>query len=198
MAGEIIVVGTSRGGLKAIEALLSGLDSDFIVPVVIVQHRGKDLETGLCEYLALKSPLPVKEPEDKEPIVGGNVYLAPRDYHLLIETKSFALSTDLPVSFARPSIDVLFESAASEYKERTIGVILTGSNQDGAQGLATIKALGGITMVEDPSTAAHRTMPDAALARCKPDWVLPLTGIASKLTAVGTTLGSKAAVQYGN
>lgn len=194
MASEIIVVGTSRGGLKALEALLSGLESDFVVPVVIVQHRGKDIEIGLCEYLARKSPLPVKEPEDKEPIVEGHVYLAPRDYHLLIEASSFALSTDLPVGFARPSIDVLFESAASEYREQAIGVILTGGNQDGAQGLATIKARGGITIVEDPLTAAHRTMPDAALARCKPDWILPVNEIASRLTA----LCSKVAMQYGN
>ncbi len=180
------------------EALLSGLDSNFIVPVVIVQHRGKDMETGLCEYLAGKSALPVKEPEDKEPILEGNVYLAPRDYHLLIENKSFALSTDLPVSFARPSIDVLFESAASEYKDRAIGVILTGGNQDGAHGLATIRAHGGVTVVEDPLTATHRTMPDAALALGKPDWVLPLEEIASRLTVLGTTLRSTVAMQYGN
>src|SRR5687767_14689521 len=109
MAGEIIVIGTSRGGLKALEQVLSGIDSDFVVPMVIVQHRGKDLETGLCEHLGRISPLPVSEPEDKEPILPSHVYLAPRDYHLLIETMSFALSTDPPVNFARPSIDVLFE-----------------------------------------------------------------------------------------
>lgn len=188
MAGEIIVVGTSRGGLKALEAVLSGLDSEFVVPMVIVQHRGKDLETGLCEYLDRLSPLPVSEPEDKEPILAGHVYLAPRDYHLLIETMSFALSTDPPVNFARPSIDVLFESAAHEYNERAIGVILTGSNHDGAQGLATIKSHGGVTMVEDPLTAAHRTMPDAALARSNPDWVLPLHEIASRLNALATAI----------
>ena len=188
MAGEIIVVGASRGGLKALEAVLSGLDSDFVLPVVIVQHRGKDLETGLCEYLGRYSPLPVSEPEDKEPILQSHVYLAPRDYHLLIEAMSFALSTDPPVNFARPSIDVLFESAAHEYKERSIGVILTGSNQDGAQGLAAIKSQGGMTMVEDPLTAAHRTMPDAALRRSKPDWVLPLREIASRLNALGTAI----------
>lgn len=188
MAGEIIVVGTSRGGLKALEAVLSGLDSDFVVPLVIVQHRGKDLETGLCEYLGRNSPLPVSEPEDKEPILAGHVYLAPRDYHLLIQTMSFALSTDPPVNFARPSIDVLFESAAHEYNERAIGVILTGSNHDGAQGLATIKSHGGVTMVEDPLTAAHRTMPDAALARSNPDWVLPLHEIALRLNALGTAI----------
>ena len=188
MADDIIVVGTSRGGLKALETLLSGLDPDFITPLVIVQHRGKDLDTGLCEHLGRNSPLPVTEPEDKEPILQRHVYLAPRDYHLLIEASSFALSTDPAVSFARPSIDVLFESAADEYKERAIGVILTGSNQDGAQGLAAIKAQGGVTMVEDPMTAAHRTMPDAALARSNPDWILPLHEIASRLNALGAAI----------
>lgn len=194
MAGGIVVVGTSRGGLKALQALLSGLDAGFTLPMVIVQHRGKDLETGLCEYLGRGSQLPVTEPEDKEPILQGHVYLAPRDYHLLIESASFALSTDPPVSFARPSIDVLFESAADEYKERTIGVILTGSNRDGAKGLAAIKAHGGVTVVEDPMTAAHREMPDAALARNNPDWVLPLKEIAPRLNKLGNTV----AVQYGN
>jgi two-component system chemotaxis response regulator CheB len=184
MAGEIIVIGTSRGGLKALEEVLSGIGSDFVVPMVIVQHRRKDLETGLCEHLGRNSPLPVSEPEDKEPILAGHVYLAPSDYHLLIETKSFALSTDPPINFARPSIDVLFESAAHEYKERAIGVILTGSNQDGAQGLAAIKSHGGVAIVEDPMTAAHRTMPDAALARSSPDWVLALHEIPSRLNAL--------------
>jgi two-component system chemotaxis response regulator CheB len=188
MVGEIVVVGTSRGGLKAIQALLSALDDRFTLPIVIVQHRGKDLETGLSEYLGRSSQLPVSEPEDKEPILQGHVYLAPRDYHLLIENASFALSTDLPVGFARPSIDVLFESAAEEYKERTIGVILTGTNQDGARGLAAIKAHGGVTLVEDPVTAAHPEMPAAALARTNPDWVLTLQEIAPCLNKLGNRL----------
>jgi two-component system chemotaxis response regulator CheB len=194
MASEIVVVGTSRGGLRALQALLSGLDAEFTLPMVIVQHRGKDIETGLCEYLGRVGQLPVTEPEDKEPILQGHIYLAPRDYHLLIENSSFALSTDPPVSFARPSIDVLFESAADEYKERAIGVILTGSNRDGARGLAAIKAQGGVTLIEDPMTAAYREMPDAALARSSPDWVLPVQEIASTLNKLGNTL----AVQYGN
>lgn len=194
MAAEIVVVGASRGGLKALQTLLSGLDAGFTLPMVIVQHRGKDLETGLCEYLGRSSQLPVSEPEDKEPIVQGHVYLAPRDYHLLIESASFALSIDPPVGFARPSIDVLFESAAHEYRERAIGVILTGSNRDGARGLAAIKEHGGVTVVEDPVTAAHREMPDAALARIKPDRILSLQEIAPCLNKLGNGL----AVQYDN
>jgi two-component system, chemotaxis family, protein-glutamate methylesterase/glutaminase len=184
MAADIVVVGASRGGLRALEVLLSEMYGEFNMPVIIVQHRGKDIETGLCTYLRSKSALPVSEPEDKEPIRPGNVYLAPRDYHLLIEDKSFALSVEPPVSFARPSIDVLFESAAQEYQERVIGVILTGSNGDGARGMAAIKQHGGITIVEDPNTAAHREMPDAALARMQPDWVLTLGEIGPKLRAL--------------
>jgi two-component system, chemotaxis family, protein-glutamate methylesterase/glutaminase len=150
------------------------------VPLVLVQHRGKD-ESSLCEYLSRTSSLPVSEPEDKEAILPGHVYLAPRDYHLLIEGATFALSVDPPVSYARPSIDVLFESAADQYKERAIGVILTGANQDGARGLAAIKAQGGLTVVQDPETAAHREMPEAAMARTNPDWILRLAEIASRL-----------------
>jgi two-component system chemotaxis response regulator CheB len=188
MASEFVVIGASSGGLKAAQALLSELNSAFSLPMVIVQHRGKDLESGLCEYLGRSSLLPVTEPEDKEAILPGHVYLAPRDYHLLIDGGSFALSVDQPVGYARPSIDVLFESAADEYKDRTIGVILTGANQDGARGLAAVKAQGGLTMVQDPITAAHREMPDAALARTTPDWVLPVSEIALRLNSLSGAL----------
>ena len=181
MAFEIVVVGASAGGLKALQILLSGLPSEFSLPVVIVQHRGKDMETGLCEFLASSSHLPVTEPEDKEPLLPGHAYLAPRDYHLLVQSGSFALSIESPVGFARPSIDVLFESAADEYKERAIGVILTGANHDGARGLAAIKALGGLALVEDPVTAACREMPDAAINLTKVDRILPLAEMAAGL-----------------
>ena len=183
MPGEIVVVGTSRGGLKASQALLSGLQPNFPVPIIIVQHRAKD-ESSLCDYLNRTSQLTVSEPEDKEAILPGHVYLAPRDYHLLVEGSGFALSVDAPVAYARPSIDVLFESAVDQYKDRTIGVILTGVNSDGANGLAAIKAHGGLTLVEDPETAAHREMPDAAIARMNPDWILPLPEIADRLNSL--------------
>ena len=178
---EIVVVGTSTGGLKALQTLLSGLPAAFALPVVIVQHRGKDSDGGLCEFLSQWSSLPVVEPEDKEPVRPGQVYLAPRDYHLLIENASFALSTDPPIGFARPSIDVLFESAAAEYQQRVIGVILTGANGDGARGLATIKSRGGLTIVEDPVSAARRELPQTAIAQATPDWILPLAEIAPHL-----------------
>jgi two-component system chemotaxis response regulator CheB len=178
---EIVVVGASTGGLRALQVLLSELPEEFSLPLVMVQHRGKDVEIGLCEFLARSSRLPVTEPEDKEPLLPSHVYLAPRDYHLLVQSGSFALSTDAPVGFARPSIDVLFESVADEYRERAVGVILTGANHDGARGLARIKEQGGLTLVEDPLTAACRDMPDAAINLTKVDRILPLQDLAAGL-----------------
>lgn len=182
MAFEIVVIGTSTGGLKALQTVLSGLAPEFPLPIVITQHRGSGADSGLCDFMNQSSSIPVSEPEDKEPVQAGHVYLAPRDYHLLIANRGFALSTDPPVGFARPSIDVLFESAADEYGEHAIGVILTGANRDGARGLAAIKAHGGLTLVEDPDSAVCREMPDAAIAQTKADWILPLEEIASRLT----------------
>lgn len=181
MAFEIVVVGTSTGGLKALQILLAGLPESFPLPMVIVQHRGRDAETGLSEYLSRSSGLPVSEPEDKEAVLSSHVYLAPRDYHLLIEGGSFALSTDAPVAFARPSIDVLFKSAADEYKESVIGVILTGAKHDGAHGLAEIKSRGGFTLVEDPTSAGCPEMPRAAIELTSVDLILPLPEIAPRL-----------------
>ncbi|MDQ1728989.1 MAG: two-component system, chemotaxis family, protein-glutamate methylesterase/glutaminase [Pyrinomonadaceae bacterium] len=188
MRSEIVVIGTSTGGLKALQMLLSGLPATFPLPVVIAQHRGRDADSGLCDFLNEKSNLPVMEPEDKEPVRRSHVYLAPRDYHLLIENGSFALSIDAAVSFARPSIDVLFESAADEYESGVIGVILTGANRDGARGLNYIRARGGLTIVEDPASAACRELPAAALAQTTPNWILPLTEIAALLDKLSATV----------
>ena len=178
MAFDIVVVGTSLGGLHALEVLLAGLPKSFPVPVAVVQHRHKDSDDMLSRSLQQHSALPLKDAEDKEVIVPGRAYLAPADYHLLVEAGSFALSTEAPVSYARPSIDVLFESAADAYGKRVIGVILTGANYDGALGLAKIKAHGGLTVVQEPATAESRTMPDAAIAAVAIDWIIPLLDIA--------------------
>ena len=191
---EIVVIGTSTGGLKALQTLLSGLSEDFPLPVVIVQHRGSSSENGLCEFLGQSSRLPVTEPEDKEPVISGRASLAPRDYHLLIENRSFALSVDHAVAYARPSIDVLFECAADEYGDKAIGVILTGANNDGARGLAKISSQGGLTLVENPETAASQEMPRAALAQITADWVLPLEEIAPQLNKLVCTV----AAHYGS
>lgn len=180
MAFEIVVIGTSYGGLAALQVLLPALAPDFPLPVVIVQHRGKDSD-NLCEFLQKRSALPLTEPNDKEAIAPGRVYLAPRDYHLLVERDGFALSTEAPVGYARPSINVLFESAADVYQEHTIGVILTGANADGARGLAKIKSYGGLCVVEDPASAESHGMPQAAIAAAKVDAILPLREIAPYL-----------------
>lgn len=177
MAFELVVVGASLGGLRALEILLAGLPKSFLASMAVVQHRHKDSDDTLIKFLQQYSVLPLKEAEDKESLVPGQVYLAPADYHLLVEADSFALSTDAPVSYARPSIDVLFESAADAYAEKVIGVILTGANHDGAQGVTKIKACGGLTVVQDPVTAESRTMPDAAIAAVEVDWILPLSKI---------------------
>ena len=178
LAFEIVCIGASYGGLSALQVLLPGLSQGFPLPVVIVQHRKKDADDGLCEFLRKRSRLPLIEPNDKEKVEPGRVYLAPRDYHLLIEKSIFALSTESPVGHARPSIDVLFESAAEVYQERTVGVILTGANRDGARGLSRIKAFGGFAVVQDPASAESRAMPEAAMSATEVDSILPLQEIA--------------------
>jgi two-component system chemotaxis response regulator CheB len=177
---EIVVVGTSYGGLAALQVVLPALARNFPLPVVVVQHRGKDSD-NLCEFLQKHSALPLTEPNDKDAIAPGRVYLAPRDYHLLVERDGFALSTEAPVGYARPSINVLFESTADIYQEHTLGVILTGANADGARGLAKIKSFGGLCVVEDPESAESRGMPQAAIAATTVDAILPLREIAPYL-----------------
>jgi two-component system chemotaxis response regulator CheB len=178
---EIVVIGTSYGGLAALQSLLPALAPAFPASVVVAQHRGKDSDEGLCEFLRRHCALPLSEPNDKERIESGHAYLAPRDYHLLVERGRFALSTESPVAFARPSIDVLFESAADAYRDLLVGVVLTGANGDGARGLARIKSHGGLAIVQDPQSAASRAMPEAAIAATEVDRVLPLSEIAPYL-----------------
>ncbi len=181
MAFELIVIGTSWGGLQAIEILLSGLPKDFPLAIAIAQHRQRNAGDLLCELLQRHSVLPVLEVEDKVAIAPGYDYLAPADYHLLVEPGNFALSIEAPVMYSRPSIDLLFESAADAYTDRAIGVILTGANKDGSQGLATLKRRGGLAIVQEPSEAESSSMPTAAIAATQVDYILPLTKISSCL-----------------
>lgn len=177
---RIVVIGASLGGLRALEVLLHDIPADFGWPLIVAQHRHKDSDGVLRTVLQTGSQLPVIEAEDKTPLAPG-VFLAPADYHLLVEPGSLALSIDAAVEYARPSIDVLFESAADSYGRRTIGVILTGASRDGADGLAAIKAAGGVIFVQEPATAECRVMPEAALAQVAADYVLPLHEIARLL-----------------
>jgi two-component system, chemotaxis family, protein-glutamate methylesterase/glutaminase len=175
---ELIVIGTSWGGLDAISTLLDGLHDDVHQPIVVAQHRSADsAETGLARLLQSHTRRLVSDPDDKTPLERDRVYLAPPDYHVLIEDSHLALSTDAPVQFARPSIDVLFESAADAYGERTVGIVLTGANADGANGLARIKSKGGVAIIQEPATSARRAMPDAAIAATAADAILPLEEI---------------------
>lgn len=182
MEPELVVVGVSLGGLAALETILGALPKDWCVPVAVAQHRAADSTEALVQALRRHTRLKVREPEDKEPIRPGYVYIAPADYHLLIEGDSFALSTDGPVSYARPSVDVLFESAADAYGPNLVGVVLTGANNDGARGAARIKEAGGAVVVQDPATADSAVMPRSVMDATQVDQVLDLPGIGRYLT----------------
>jgi two-component system chemotaxis response regulator CheB len=165
MGCELIAIGASWGGLRAVGDVLAGLPEDFAPAVVVVQHRARDVERGaLREMLGRRTSLPICEAGDKDPIEGGHVYLAPADYHLLVERGHFELSLDGPVTYSRPSIDVFFESLADAYGERAVGVLLTGASADGAAGLTRLREAGGVTLVQDPADAERREMPEAAIA----------------------------------
>jgi two-component system chemotaxis response regulator CheB len=176
---RILAIGTSLGGLNALTALLRALPGTLPVPVVVAQHRAPDGDgRGLGALLQEHTAMPVQDAEDKMELAAGAVYLAPSDYHLLIEAPGLlALSTDAPVRAARPSIDVLFETAAEAYGAGTLGVLLTGASADGADGAAAIKARGGRVIVQDPASAESATMPAAAIAATAVDYVLPLGDI---------------------
>ena len=195
---RVVVVGTSYGGLQALSVLLGGLPADFEPAVVVVQHRSRDSDDTLSRLLGDRTPLPVVEVDDKDAIEAGHVFIAPPDYHLLVEGETFALSTEAPVAFSRPSIDVLFESAAEALGERVIGVLLTGANADGAAGLVRIKQRGGYAIVQDPETAVGRAMPAAGVATAVVDVVLPLERIAGHLVRIaGRRPGAEARLSRG-
>jgi two-component system chemotaxis response regulator CheB len=170
---ELIAIGTSWGGLQALSRLLDELPPEIDQPIVVAQHRAIESPEGaLGNLLAGHTTRTVRDARDKDTLERCHVYLAPPDYHLLVERGSLALSTDDVVQFARPSIDVLFESAADAYGDDVIGIILTGANNDGAAGLARIKERGGVAVVQDPETSERRRMPEAAIAAVNADAVL--------------------------
>jgi two-component system chemotaxis response regulator CheB len=185
MKYEAIVIGVSSGGMNAMKVIFSHLPKNFKTPVIIVQHIGKQSNNQWIELMNITSNIFIKEADEKEKITRGIAYIAPPDYHLLIEkTKTFSLSVDERVNFARPSIDVLFESAAEAYKSRLIGVILTGASSDGTRGLKRIKECGGVTIVQDPATAESEYMPSSAIEAMQVDYILPLEGIINLLIKI--------------
>jgi two-component system chemotaxis response regulator CheB len=181
VAYEIVVVGTSWGGLSALRELILGLPPTLALPVVVVQHRHKQSDHLLTTLLQDETPLGVCEVEDKAPIMPGNVYFAPADYHLLVDRGFFTLTTDEPVRYSRPSIDVMFESAADAYGAHTVGIVLTGANADGSAGLRRIVDRGGLAFVQLPATAESPTMPAAALRAVPQARVLTISEIAKAI-----------------
>ncbi|MEX2211594.1 MAG: chemotaxis protein CheB [Gaiellaceae bacterium] len=184
----LVVVGASLGGLAAVSELLAQLPDELDAAVVLAQHRAAEAPRGELErLLQLHTDRKVVEVSDKDPIEPRHVYLAPPDYHVLVEPGSFALSTEARVMYARPSIDVLFESAADAYGERAIGIVLTGANADGAAGLARIKAVGGVAIAQDPATAQAPVMPAAVLKATAVDAVLPVGEMGAFLRSLALT-----------
>ena len=180
---ELVVFGVSAGGLDAMTRILGGLSAQLPLTLVVVQHRSRD-SAFLCELLQNASALPVGEATDKDPIERGRVYVAPADYHLLIEPDRLALSLEEPELFSRPSIDLCFESAAHSFGPKAVGVVLTGANADGSRGLRRIVARGGYAIVQDPATAEVPVMPQAAREAVPQARVLPLDEIAAHLSVL--------------
>ncbi|MEH3022149.1 MAG: chemotaxis protein CheB [Pseudomonas oryzihabitans] len=175
---RLIVVGASAGGLQVLLRLFSGLPASFRLPIAVVLHLPDDRASRLAELFQARLTLRVREAEDKEAILPGTLYFAPPGYHLLVEDDlTLSLSRDEPVQFSRPSIDVLFDSAADALGEQVCGILLTGANHDGAHGLHTLAKGGGVTVVQSPQSAEVPTMPEAALKRFHPDFVLDVPGI---------------------
>lgn len=184
-SGRAVVIGASSGALEALSVILPELPENYAVPILIVVHLPPDKDSLLAELFAAKCRLKVHEAEDKEPLEPGTVYVAPPGYHLLVEQdKTLSLSSEEEVHFSRPSIDVLFESAADAYGSGLVGIILTGANDDGAAGLQAVAAEGGTAIVQQPSQAFFPEMPEAALAACPSAKVLSLAMIANYLNSI--------------
>ncbi|QXI25695.1 chemotaxis protein CheB [Pseudomonas vanderleydeniana] len=175
---EAIAMGASAGGVEALLTVFGELPSGFSLPIIVVLHMPEERKSHLAEVFARRVSMPVKEPADKESINPGTLYFAAPGYHLSVEQdRSFSFSCEARLHYSRPSIDYLFESSADTYGSRLLAVLLTGANHDGANGLAQVKAHGGLTVVQDPREARVATMPEAALALHTPDYILPLRGI---------------------
>lgn len=184
---KAVVVGASSGGIAALKTILSSLPEDFNMPVIIVQHIASSSGNYWIDLFDKQCLLRVKEADEKEKIEPGVVYIAPPNYHLLVERdETFSLSTDERVNYARPSIDVLFESAAEAYRETLIGIILTGANNDGAMGMKAIKEQGGLTIIQDPVTAESEYMPAAAMETIQADYIAHLNKISDLLLKISS------------
>jgi two-component system chemotaxis response regulator CheB len=184
---DLIVIGGSAGAIEALSEVLANLPDELTVPIALTLHLPPDQPSLLPQVLAPVAGRPVREPQDKEPLARSTIYVAPAGYHLLIDSgPAFALSLDEPVHFSRPSIDVLFESAADTFGPRLAGVLLSGANADGARGLRAIEAAGGTAIIQAPGEASSPVMPKAALALCDQARVLPARSIRERLIELAT------------
>lgn len=178
-----IVIGTSAGGLDALSDLFANLTAELSIPIIIVQHLSPNYDSKLANILNEKTTMRVQQARDKENILSGHIYIAPPNYHLLIEKDyTFSLSADEKVNFSRPAIDILFETAADAFKESLIGILLTGANSDGAKGLLSIKNQGGYTIIQSPNEAYAKEMPASALKLFTPKNILCLSEISTLLS----------------
>jgi two-component system, chemotaxis family, protein-glutamate methylesterase/glutaminase len=182
---EAVIIGASAGALEALSVILPALPHDFRLPVMVVVHIPPDKKSILASLFDAKCRITVREADDKEPICAGTAYFAPPDYHLLVEMdRCLSLSSDEPVLYSRPSIDVLFESAADAYGASLIAIVLTGANHDAAMGTKAVIEAGGMVIVQDPREAFIPTMPQAALAMCSGATIMSLEAIAAYLQKV--------------
>ncbi len=182
---EAVAIGCSAGGIKALHDILPHLPADLGVPVIVVCHSGPSARDLLSSVLRRDCRMPLTEAEERSPILPGHIYVAPADYHLLVEADfTFSLSVDSRVNNVRPAIDPLLESAADTWGAGLLAVLLTGSNDDGANGMAAVRQAGGTCIVQDPADATAETMPRAAIARGGADWIAPLDRIAFLITSL--------------
>jgi two-component system, chemotaxis family, protein-glutamate methylesterase/glutaminase len=189
---KVLVIGCSAGGFSLVFEIIASLPKGFPLPVVVIIHRSRKHKSSIEEILNGKSKVMVKVAADKDEIKMGNVYFAPSDYHLLLEPNGlFTLDCSEPVLFSRPSIDVTFESIADVYHEKVIALLLSGANTDGASGICYIHKKNGFTIVQDPKSAEVKTMPEAAINRCKTDLVLNNLEIFSFMETLATTINNK-------
>lgn len=185
MAYKAIVIGSSAGGLNALKTIILGLRKDFMLPIIIVQHISPHSDSFMARYFNQISPLHVKEADEREPVRSGHVYLAPPNFHLLVEEdQTLSLSVEEKVNFSRPSIDILFETASYVWGKHLIGIILTGANNDGASGLEKIARAGGLAIIQSPESAEVPIMPMSAMDHCPTAQILPLNDIPDYLNKI--------------
>lgn len=185
MSYKAIIIGGSAGSFQVVTKILSSLSDKFPIPVLLCLHRLKHVRSGFVEALSLKSNIPIEEPNDKDQLKPGRAYLAPANYHMFVELANrIALSTEASVNHSRPSIDLSFISAANAYRDKLVGIILSGANRDGAAGLKAVSEKGGLTIVQDPIECEVKTMTESAMQLTKVNHVFKTDEIVRFLSKI--------------